>query len=99
MRMMTEWNKYRNKLEDMLADIICKNVDDMIDFLHNRDKLEYEVAVKISCIPDDDFPEVWDRYTEIWNRYIGWKEIEHAIAEIEMGDRPARMFRDLTDGE
>jgi len=78
---MTEWTKYRNKLELQLADAINVSADDIMDFLHVRNHLEYEVMIKVKRLSDDDFSATWDRY-----KYILLAPIKDVVAEIEEGD-------------
>ena len=73
--------KYRYKLERHLVDAICDSADDMIDFLHVRDNLEYEVTAKVKRLSDDDFSAAWDKY-----KYISLAPIKDVIAEIEEDD-------------
>ena len=72
---MTEWTKYRNKLEEYLTDTICDDDADAIDFLDIRYDIKSKVASKLKSMSGDEFESTWDVY-------VSWT-IDDEITDME----------------
>jgi len=68
--------KHRPEIEKYLADVICMDAEDMIDFLQVGDDLESNVAKKLSRLSDDG---LWGVQLE----YMGYGSEEDVMIEIE----------------
>lgn len=54
--------KHRDIVEEYLYDAIVDDDCFIIDFLGNRDDLEYEVSEQLNELSDEDIKDVWETY-------------------------------------
>ena len=54
--------KHRDIVEEYLFDAIVDDDSYIIDFLDNRDDLEYQISEQLNDFSDEDIEDVWERY-------------------------------------
>ncbi|MGB9497602.1 MAG: hypothetical protein ACKVE3_07025 [Dissulfuribacterales bacterium] len=70
--------KHRNIVEEYLFDAIVDDDSYIIDFLDNRDDLEYQVSEQLNDLTDEDIEDAWETY-------CGYYTIEEFL-EDQLGD-------------
>ena len=69
--------KFRNELEEFLAESICDDWEDAVGFLHISDEIESRISDKLEKMSEEELIETFYRYPS------GYESLDELIAEIE----------------